>query len=365
MLSYTGILTVEAQDTLGTFRNTPIVRTTRSSLSLVLSIPTEVTVTTNLTVYASATLMAAITFQEYDLTKNILSINLTTSLNYPYAVGGIVPSSPYDGEGVIDTYLGANFDCAGDGSDGGNGCFQVHSFTFDFSETFFLCDVSGTYIFMIDIECDPDLNPCTFTGMTEEIDAMLTVTNVDQTNSICGTVTVDGQVTGQLDTYSDVNFSVPQLVYETGETAYFEVTITADVTVSSVSLVNVYANDAGNIVNILQAGSLVDNNVGFDNSYSSSANTNRFSFVLGIGSNDLFNSGADVIVFELGVDVLVSYQTTFSKRDYVTEKVSLSQKVVVNNQIVKSNGNTDSASSICYGVTPFAVATGAWLLNRN
>ena len=80
---YEGILSVTGTDPLPHLGSFSISRTTSSSLSVSIYLPTTVEVTSqNLTVFSSISLQAAVTLQSFDVKPQTATIQITTDIPF-------------------------------------------------------------------------------------------------------------------------------------------------------------------------------------------------------------------------------------------------------------------------------------------
>jgi len=327
-----GKIHVTAIDPVGSFRGNPISRTTKSVLTLNLLLPTTITLnTTDINVSAVLDMLIAVTRQEYEYNSDLLTLEFTTSVQYPYELQNPSFLTSLSTSIRVNSSSSA-VDCA---SSPETPCTQTHTFEFSGIRTLaFRCDFTGDYEIQLEGICRSGYSPC---PLSEPLPLFTNFTM--ETSDFCGSFSIDATLAGDLKSYSDSSFSTEKTSFLAGERIYVKASLSGDVSILDVQVKEVKVTQGGTAAILVQDGSVslpfTDATLQFvSDEPGTASNEVGFSFVslLGEDPSDVFDSsgGDSVFAFVLEASLEVVYQTTFGKkRDTLSERLSLAQTMVV------------------------------------
>ena len=358
----TGTIDVVAMDYVGTFNGIPITRATHASVRVELTIPVAVNVTaSSLEVYSPVNTLAAITEQQYDSVHDLGTFLLTTSVQWPFVL--MTPSTPISSNINFGTSISL-YDASGCNQDAPDTpCTQVWQVNITNIQSSGACLLDGNYTTDWGYNCSSGLaaGSCPANG-TQTIPSITAQLHSD---NLCGQVNVVASLSAEMEAYPDSFFTTATLIYYSNFTMYFQVTVTAAVTVSFVSVVDVFVNVAG-----YPTVPIALNYNGVEDSYlysgfSPTNNVGGFEFVAVAGSPAdgavVFDtdSGLGLFTFTVQANLIVTYQTTFGrKRSTVSEKLAVSKQLLFNARD-NTPASVDQNAPILEAVTDAVAVTAA------
>jgi len=271
--------------------------------------------------------LAAITGQDYDSGSDTAFILITTSVQWPYfLISPVVMGYPND---QFSTNISLSDDSQCPASEGSS-CLQVWSVGIVHVASSGQCNVNGNYTFDWDFTCQAGFtSACGVSNGT----SIPSITAMLGSDDVCATVSVVSNIAGSLASYSDNNYTTEMATYASNGVIFLEAAVTADVTVSSVALQQVRVVQNGVPLVIYNFPSEVDPslNFGFGSDTGSVLQFNFVAIDAASPSFLIFNSvgGQDVFTFTVEADLVVTYQTTLSrKREAATTSLSLKKSLV-------------------------------------
>jgi len=305
-----GKIHVSAIDNLGSFRGTPIQRTTRSVLLVNIQLPTRLTLESgNLTIAAPVDLLAAVSFQEYNYDLDTIDVVLVTSVQWPYQLSlpSLVSSSPFPDF----TFTEGTNNCPQDvpASD----CFQETVFSISNVRSS-SCQLDGVYTFDFPISCRSSVAPsdCPFQGgETTTVNATL------QSEDLCGMVTIVSSLSGDLQTFGEESLTEESISFVGGQRIYFKATLNADVEILDAQVDSITIVQGASTQTIVAGGGeagLYVGTINFDGDLPEASGPNELGFAFdatfGTEASDIFDSSSPgSIPFSVEVGLSVSYRT--------------------------------------------------------
>jgi len=338
-----------------------------ASIGLELTLPTNLTVTSeNLTVASPVDTLAAVTGQNSDSGSDTATILITTSVQWPFfLISPVVVSYPNADFNVSITLSDDSQCTTTEGSD----CLQVWSVGILHVASSGQCNLNGNYTFDWDFTCQAGFaSSCGVTNGT----SIPSVTAMLGSDDVCATVSVVSNIAGSLTSHSDSNYTTELLTYASNGVIFIEASVIADVTVSSISLeqVRVVQNRVPPVIYNFPSEVSTSLNFGFG---SDTGSVMQFRFVAVDAASPnffIFNAdgGEEVFTFSVEADLVVTYQTTLSRRrEAATTSLSLKKSLVLmrtSSQSLKPEGLalTDAAadgSSVSASLALAAAAAAA------
>jgi len=330
-LDLEGKIHVSSIDPVASFRGRQVVRTTRSVLNLSLKLPSLLSInTTLLSVASPIDPLFAVTLQQYDYAADIATIEITSSVQWPYLLSS--PSLSFTSTPSFNSSLSLQEeDCPSTES---SACRQKTTLLLrNFRTEELACSFDGEHTIEWGFDCRAALiTPCPVDG-TGHVSANLTLESGD----ICGTAEITSSLTGELLPFSDGTFASEKISFLAGERVYLKASMSAEVAIASVELRELKVRQAGGEEKwLLQEGmplSPLNQTVGL---VVDEPNTGQgelgFSFLAsyGVGEAYLFDAGREASFFSFSVQgsFLVTFRTTFGKRDYFAEEIDLEAHLV-------------------------------------
>ena len=360
----TGSISVSAVDVLPAFRSISITRTTSASISIELVLPRNLTLTSeNITVISPIDTLAAVTDQSYDSSTDTATIQISTSVQWPYYL--LVPTAqPPNGLFNISITLLDSTLCPNNiDAD----CFQVWQVQIGNIAGSDQCNLDGNYTFDWEYNCQPSftaLSDCPIVGGSNISSIVASLASDD----VCTTLNVVANIGGSIAAYSDADFATEQLIFPSNERVYLEAKITADVSFLIVDLVTVTVVQNGVPLIIYTNGSEVNSALSFN--HTPTATGVQFSFVAvdaEVPSFFVFDSstGADVYSFDIQVELVVIYSTVLQRRKRDTESsvVALKASLILDASQHQSSRTlpltATSTAATPYSVSPVAILVTA------
>jgi len=306
-----------AVDTLAPLRGVSITRTTTASMGLEITLPTIVNVTvSNLTIVSPVELMGAVTSQSFDLPSETGMILVTTSVQYPFLLTNVwlsnytIFASPF----LVDNSGCPNVE--------GVDCLQVWLLNITLGGSG-LCNFDGTFTLSYDVDCQgvfTSSNGCPSDIVSQNPSIEFSISS----DNICNSVSIISNIAGSIESFSDSGFSNPTVTFPPDATIYFQIPITADVNLNSITILAVRVVQDGTPQQIFN-GTEADSSLAFT-VISEFGSQVQFSFVAVAGSSGFFIfdllSPESLFTFTVEVDLVVSYQTTTRKRDSLNDKIT-------------------------------------------
>lgn len=221
--------------------SSPVDRLTTHMVPIEVLFQKYVDVSTNITVSAPVTILAAITKQTIDPETKIAEIEVTTNALHPYFLDEeLLTLNPnYPGYSYNVTEIGDPALCAND-PDGF--CLQVFRITIDASSG---CEISGDYRLNFAVDCQiNDATSLEWESCAVAADARADIDLKILSENFCAKVTATVDITGVLDSFEDDARAVPKFNFLNDQQVFFRATISSpDATltssvVSSVKLVS-------------------------------------------------------------------------------------------------------------------------------
>jgi len=330
-LKLEGKVHVRAIDPLGDFRGTSVSRSTHSVLTLNLLLPTTLTLSSsNLTVDGGVELLIAITKQEYQYEGDVLVLELTASVPWPYQLENPFFLGNFSSAIVLSSNI-TKVDCSvGPDTD----CLQIISFELSGVRTLASqCDFDGDYQVEMEAVCRSGAPSC---FLSQPIPLLTNFTLM--TGDFCGSFSVDAALSGTLKSFSDSSFLVESVSFVAGRRLYFKVSLDADVSILDVQIMEIQVVQEGDRKIVVQDGAVTPQFLASSLNYvgdeaGTMANEVGFSFVAlyGDSASDIFDSsGAQTFFpFTVEVTVQVTYQTSFTKRDILNELFRLKNNMIL------------------------------------
>lgn len=191
---FASVIRIKHRELIGFQRELPIYRIAEHVYPIAITFQTEITVSTDITVYAPINLMAIISSQKYDPLTKIATIQVTTSLQYPFQIAFANLTNAPSGY-VAELVEITNYEqtCTGDLD---VSCLQIYTLDIDAA---LLCTVTGLYRIDVEFACNQNhmiMNegqcPLSFSGSDGYL--VLDVTSQD----FCGEVSLDVGLRGVL-----------------------------------------------------------------------------------------------------------------------------------------------------------------------
>jgi len=324
-----GKLHLSVVDSIGTFRGRPIERDSRSVLSINLRLPTTISLnTTSLNILAPIDALIAVTFQEYDYDTDTATLELTTSVQWPYQLSNpdlVSALSPAFNVSLLHEDLSCEQDNVG------SPCQQVTTLIISEIRTRGrACSFDGDYVAEWQFSCRSGLQPslCALPDVPS-LSANFTLASGD----ICGTFGIDSSLSGQLLSFRN-GFLQEAVSFLAGERIYLQASLSAQVEILSVSLRTLVLKQEGEEKPLVENGTPVspfNSTIAFQEG-GGGANQVSFSFLASMGGSpsDLFGTGASVFSFSVEALLEVAYVTSFGrKRDLLQESFSLAAHMVL------------------------------------
>jgi len=326
-----GSIHVEGKDPMGEFRGFPVVRTTKSVLNLNVRLPISMVLSTgNLTVASPIDALVAVTLQSYNYEADEATIEITTSVQWPYFLSS--PSNTFNSQPSLQNIvLGlTDLNCPQDVPN--SECLQVITMTISNVRNSSVCFLDGIYETQAFYNCRSGLeaSSCPVDGS----DTLLWNATLASEN-LCGDFQIDASLSGSLSSHQDSSFVGEKIAFLAGERLYFLASFSSDVEIISISIENLFVHKEGSSLQVVSGGGVEPNFSGVSFNFNEGAPPSGsfgFSFVATYGNEvgDLFQAGASS-VFSLTVEASfsITYRTSFTKRDVLTEQVSLSSQLVL------------------------------------
>jgi len=323
----TGQVDITVVDALPSFRGIPISRMTSASIGLELSLPTNLTLTSeNMTVASPIETLAAITGQDYDSGSDTAFILITTSVQWPFLLISPVVVSYPNAEFNVSITLSDDSQCT---TTEGSDCLQVWSVGIMNIALSRQCNVNGNYTFDWDFTCQGGFTSACGVGNGNSIPS---ITAMLASDDVCATVSVVSNIVGGLTSYDD-SYTTEVITYVSNGVIYLEAAVTADVTISSFALGQVRVVQNGVPLVIYNFPSEVDPSLNFGFG-SDTGSVMQFNFVAVDAASPSFfifnaDGGDNVFSFTVEADLIVTYQTTVTrKREAATTSLPLKKSLV-------------------------------------
>jgi hypothetical protein len=222
-VNYKNYIFVRHDDQLSSFRGVPVMRDTIHAFPIQIRFQTAVEVSTNLNIFAPVNLLAAVTLQTYDPAVSQGSINILTSLQWPFYLQSVnLGNIPVTLTAVA---AGTDVDCV---NNTGNACTQLYSITVNPHDA---CTLSGGYQLNFVIGCRGDPSQCPLDSNTNTAVVSASINS----ENFCNGVQIDIGLTGTLAVYQDSAFSTPKSNFLHAQTAHFRASLSTDGSASIVS----------------------------------------------------------------------------------------------------------------------------------
>lgn len=332
-----GSVQISAIDYIDVFRGHTIYRTTTSSLNIELSLPSFANLTAaGLTVFSPISTLAAVTKQEYNPQSDVATIELTTSVQWPYTL--FLASTPL----VINPFPSASIsvgiiDVECEQADVGSSCLQVTTLTISNLRSIpDQCDFNGAYRLAWNYNCRSGQADCPVDG-SDVAQISFNLTSGD----ICQQINIVAKIDGDLTSHTDDTFNEERLVIVAGERIYLKAALTADVSIQDIvvkELRIIQQQQQGAPKVIVQDGfatSDFSSSIAYNDAEGTlTPNQKRISFLAtyGVGLGDIFSSATPdgVFSFTIEADLEVTYRTTFGrKRDISSTSMSFAAQGVL------------------------------------
>ena len=343
-----GAISVTVVDALAPLHGFSISRTTLASLGFEILLPNSVNITSStVEILGSIETLAAITAQFYDPHDDAVEVNITTSVQWPYYLDNPTTTDKFDRE-----FLGFELIDESQCPDRvGADCLQVWGVRIPAVASSRICQVEGNFTFSWNYYCQSTFADCpvtyissggggggrkrnyepyTISPPTVEVTAELISENV------CATMVVFSNIVGTLTSYSDDSFNTPLLAFLSNDYVFLEVEVTADVTLTSIAFeqVSVVQNGVAQVIH--NASMEEDPALNFTIFGPEATSSILFKFLLVDDTSPNYfifdsSSGEELFTFQVQVDLVVTYQTTLTrKKDTETGALSVTKTLVLN-----------------------------------
>jgi len=331
-----GEVAITTSEKVAVFQDVPIRRTTVSRYLLEARFPRSAELSSSqVDIVSPLDLLAAVSLQEYSFEEDRATIEITTSVAWPYQlengtstlVGN--PSFGYSLEFATLSCDQLTEDTA---------CHQITTLNITNIRSF-ACHFDGIYGFEWNFDCRLGFSPCPPPPGPNTISLNATI----QSGDVCQQLTMDALLSGTLESFSTSAFDSETIFFHPNERIYLMATLSSSVTIESIELQNLKLFYGPETLQLLQDGSPtspLNETISFvlDEGFGE-VNQRTFSFVAsyGDGSTFLFDSqsGSSVFSFLIEADLVVAYKTSLNKKRDVffkdftlTERLAFSAKTL-------------------------------------
>jgi len=241
--TYTGRFKLTTVEQAGVLRNVVFNRTVESAILFSVEFATVVNATSsNVSVYGAAGVQAAITSQLFDTSSYVASLQITTSVQFPYVLTGLsVNGGGVNGQNTLTAASSSNGNCSSVLS---GSCFQVFNLTITPTNP---CATGGAsnlnangWALNFTISCDTTRINCT--GVPSPLSAAVTFNTAspDYCPTVIGTITPTLTVSA----YSGDNL-IPQTYFVWGGKSYFHAELNSPVEVEKMAITKVNLASGG------------------------------------------------------------------------------------------------------------------------
>jgi len=215
------------------------------------------------------------------------------------------------------------------------------------------CSFSGTYNVNSTVSCRSGVSQCPLTSLTDVSSVSLDI----EGDSTCASVSVYSSLTGSLSTFSDSGFSSPKTSFLVGDVIYGEISLNADVDLSTVQInnLNLKVNSSDSLPLVSSTTTTATGTLANYVLLSAVANSQQatvqfqFQVTAGTSSSNLFQTTQNSVSFSFDIEVTVdvTYMTNFGrKRSIQDQSLNLQQKVFFESPLDGESTTKSDASSL-------------------
>jgi hypothetical protein len=238
--TYTGRYKLTTVEQAGVLRNIVFNRTVESAILFQVSFATTVNATSgNVSVYGAAITEAVITSQLFDTTSYVASLQITTSVQFPYVLTGLsAVGTTLQNSNTLSAASSSNGNCS---SALTAACFQVFNLTLTPTNPCVsggasnLNNAAGSvWSLNFTVSCDSSRINCTGTPTPGSVLITFTTASPNYCPQVLGTITP----TMTLTAYDGGNL-IPQTFFVWGTQSYFRAVLSSPVDVEKIALTKV------------------------------------------------------------------------------------------------------------------------------